>query len=87
MTERRTSSTLASHENELEVALFGFAQQQHPVLSVEIYLDIERKKDYVLLADSVSEVNMSLEESQDENSPEGSPKPESKTKKPVKEPL
>lgn len=32
------------------------------MLSVEIYLDIERRKDYVLLADSISELNMSLEE-------------------------
>ena len=32
-------------------------------MSVEIYLDIERRKDYVLLADSISEINMSLEES------------------------
>ena len=58
------SSTYASNnENELELALFGFSQQQYPVLSVEIYLDIERRKDYVLLADSISEINMSNEES------------------------
>ena len=44
------------------MALFGFAQQQHPVLSVEVYLDIERRKDYVLLADSISELNMSLDD-------------------------
>ena len=64
LSDRRTSSTYASNnENELELALFGFSQQQYPVLSVEIYLDIERRKDYVLLADSISELNMSNEES------------------------
>ena len=63
---RRTSSTLAaSQENELEVALFGFSQHQHPVLSVEIYLDIERKKEYVLLADSLSELELSAEGEED----------------------
>ncbi len=31
--------------------------QQQPVLSVEIYLDIERRKEYVLLADSISEID------------------------------
>ena len=35
----------------------GMIQQQQPVLSVELYLDIERKKDYVLLADSLSDIN------------------------------
>ena len=63
LSDRQPSSALVSQDNELEVALFGFSQQQHPVLSVEIYLDIERRKDYVLLADSISELNMSLEES------------------------
>ena len=64
LSDRRTSSTYASNnENELELALFGFSQQQYPVLSVEIYLDIEGRKDYVLLADSISELNMSNEES------------------------
>lgn len=32
---------------------------QQPVLSVEIYLDIERKKEYVLLADSQSDIDPS----------------------------
>ena len=32
---------------------------QQPVLSVEIYLDIERRKEYVLLADSVPDINES----------------------------
>ena len=64
LSDKRTSNTYASNnENELELALFGFSQQQYPVLSVEIYLDIERRKDYVLLADSISELNMSNEES------------------------
>ena len=35
------------------------AVQQQPVLSVEIYLDIERRKEYVLLADSVSDIDES----------------------------
>ena len=30
------------------------------MLSVEIYLDIERQKDYVLLSDSISDINMSI---------------------------
>ena len=45
------------------MAQLGMIQQQQPVLSVELYLDIERKKDYVLLADSISEVNQSYNSS------------------------
>ena len=45
------------------MAQLGMIQQQQPVLSVELYLDIERKKDYVLLADSISEVNLSYNSS------------------------
>lgn len=42
---------------------------------MEIYLDIERRKDYVLLADSISELNMSLEESMSQSVAEdGSPR-------------
>ena len=33
------------------------------MLSVELYLDIERQKDYVLLADSISDLNVSITES------------------------
>lgn len=49
-----------------EHSSFEDAVQQQPVLSVEIYLDIERRKEYVLLADSVSEID----ESHTSNKPE-----------------
>lgn len=41
---------------------------QQPVLSVEIYLDIERRKEYVLLADSASDIETShISGSKDKN--------------------
>ena len=43
----------------MEIAQLSMMQQQQPVLSVELYLEIERNKDYVLLADSISEINAS----------------------------
>ena len=51
-------------QEELEMLQLGVVQQQHPVLSVELYLDIERRKDYVLLADSISEMNLSYNSSE-----------------------
>ena len=51
-------------QSELEMLQLGAVQQQHPVLSVELYLEIERRKDYVLLADSISDMNLSYNSSE-----------------------
>ena len=57
LTSHLSSTQHQLQEQELEMALYGHAMNQQPILSVEIYLEIERKKEYVLLADSLSDIN------------------------------
>ena len=53
-------------DQELEMALYGQQLNQQPILSVEVYLEIERKKEYVLLADSISELSEDIVEEEEE---------------------